>query len=157
MDLSAVITTKTIDLQIDAKTKKEAITHLVEMLYQAGNIEDRAPLLESIFEREKIESTDMGIGVAIPHGVSDSVKEASVAIGKLRTPFFWNGAQEDKNEPIFAIFLLTNSPDGRGDSHIEILSQIASLLIDDDFVAFLKQTTDADTLLKTINTYIGEM
>ena len=157
MDLSTVITAETIDLQIDAATKKEAVTHLVEMLYQAGRIDDSEPLLESIFERERIESTDMGIGVAIPHGVSDSVKEASVAIGKLRTPFFWNGTQEDKNKPIFAIFLLTNSPGGRGDSHIEILSQIASLLIDDDFVAFLKQTTDADTLLKTINTYIGEM
>ncbi|MCD6576408.1 MAG: PTS sugar transporter subunit IIA [Anaerolineaceae bacterium] len=155
MHIEEIINERTINLNLEAKTKIEAIKKLIKMLYADRRIAEKDMFLQEVLEREKTESTDMGIGVAIPHGRSPSVKRASVAIGKLTAPIRWDGLKESEGKPVYAIFLLASSPDDNGKSHIEIISKIASLLIDDDFIAFLKRTNSKLKLLDSIKTHIG--
>ena len=156
MRLEEIITENNIDLNLKANTKVEAIEKLVKLLFEDGRVEAVEPFLNDVLDREKIEPTDMGIGVAIPHGISDIVTRPSVAIGRLKEPFFWEGAEESE-KPIFAVFLLASSKKIEGNDHLEMISKIATLLIDDDFIEILKMTSSKTTLFEAIQTFLGGM
>lgn len=155
MRIEEIINEEIISLNIEAETKIEAIEKLVDMLYATDRITEKNLFLQDILDREKIESTNMGIGVAIPHGRSISVKQASVAIGRLIRPIRWDDSEVSEENPVHTVFLLASSPDDNGKSHIDVISKIASLLIDDSFVAFLKRTDSEKKLLDSIKSHIG--
>lgn len=156
MKIDEIINQELIDLDITAGSKIEALNSLVELLYKANRVSNKKLFLEEILVREKIETTDLGIGIAIPHGRCLAVVKPSVAIGKLITPIKWNESNEAEEELVYAVFLMASSPDSEEVSHMDIISRIATLLIDDDFVAFLKYTDSADQLLKRIKQQLGE-
>lgn len=160
MLLNDVITEETILFDLDVTTKDEALETMVQCLYDTGRINDYEGFLNDVFEREKIESTDMGIGVAIPHGKSSAVQKPSVVIGRLVKPIYWKESEkeEEQEKPIFAIFLLAvSASDKNGSMHLELISKVATLLIDDAFVKELKTTPSEKTLVETIKTYLGGM
>jgi PTS system fructose-specific IIA component len=156
MCLAGIITGDLIDLNLDAGTKQETIEKLTDLLLEDHRISSRDDFLASVFERERTEPTDMGIGVAIPHGKTDAVIKASVAIGKMRSPIPWTEEEEAQDEPIYAVFLMASPDQADGYTHLEVISKIASLLIDDDFIEILKTTRDENLLLETMQTMIGE-
>jgi fructose PTS system EIIA component len=158
MFLDEVITEETILFDLDAATKDEVLGKMAQRLFETGRIDDYDVFLCDVLEREKIESTDMGIGVTIPHGKSIAVQKTSVVIGRLTKPIRWKEEQEEEEKPVFAIFLLAvPSSDENGSMHLELISKVATLLIDDDFVETLRTTPSEKTLLQTIETYLGEM
>ncbi len=158
MDLNEVITEETILFDLEGKTKQEVLAKMVQRLSDLGRIDDYDLFLNDVLEREKIESTDMGIGVAIPHGKSPAVQQTSVVIGRLAELLLWNEEQEGDNLPIFAIFLLAvPASDENGRLHLELISKVATLLIDDDFVEMLKTTLNENELLKSIEEFLGGM
>ena len=158
MQLHEVITEETILFDLKGKSKHEVLAKMVQCLADTGRIDDYDAFIENVLEREKIESTDMGIGVAIPHGKSSAVKQTSVVIGRLADPIPWKEAQEDHEKATFAIFLLAvPASDENGSMHLELISKVATLLIDDDFVEILKSTPSEKTLLSTIETFLGGM
>lgn len=159
MDLNEVITEETILFGLQSPTKEDALRSMVQRLFDTGRIDDFDTFLENVLEREKIESTDMGIGVAIPHGKSAAVQQTSVVIGRLAAPICWNKDEEEENpKPIFAIFLLAvPASDENGSLHLELISKVATLLIDDDFIEVLKTTPNESGLLKSIEEFIGGM
>jgi fructose-specific phosphotransferase system IIA component len=156
MKIDAILSQDLIDLEISAGSKIEALNCLIELLHNANRISDKKLFLEEILDREKIESTDLGFGIAIPHGRCSAVTLPSVAIGKLKTPVTWNDSAEGQEPPVSGIFLMASSPDNQDISHMEIIAKVATLLIDDDFVAFFKDNQDQAQLLEKINTLIGE-
>ena len=156
MKIEDVIRTEIMNLRMGTETKQKALDEMIEMLFKAGRIDDRERLMEKILKREEMENTDLGFGVAIPHGISDSVKQASVAIGKLETPIEWGTESEENHEPVYAIFLMVSSPDEKGKAHLEIISKVATLLIEDEFVDFLKENNDKELLVEKIISMIGE-
>jgi PTS system fructose-specific IIA component len=157
MHLLEMLNEQTINLDLQAGTKEEALDQLATMLKNNERLVDKETFLKDVFEREAIEPTDMGIGVAIPHGKSAAVKQTTVAIGRLTEPIYWNGTSDNSDEPIFAIFLLAVSLNDKGTTHLEIISKIASLLIDDQFIDSLRHTPNQSSLLETIEKYLGEM
>lgn len=158
MQLYEVITEETILFDLKVKTKYEVLAKMVRRLYDLRRIDDHDAFLENVLEREKIESTDMGIGVAIPHGKSAAVQQTSVVIGRLAEPILWKEVQEEDDLPIFAIFLLAvPASDENGSLHLELISKVATLLIDDDFVEVLKTTAKESGLLKSIEVFLGGM
>ncbi|MEN8240521.1 MAG: PTS sugar transporter subunit IIA [Chloroflexota bacterium] len=157
MRLEEIITEKSIDLELEAKSKSEAIEKLVDVLLENERIVEKEPFLQNVLEREKTESTDMGIGVAIPHGISDAVAQPSVVIGRLKDPFYWEEDEELQEEPIFAVFLLASSKNIQGNDHLEMISKIATLLIDDDFKHTLRTASSKTILLNAIQSHLGEM
>ena len=94
----------------------------------------------------------MDMGVAIPHSKSSAIKKTSVALARLDNEIQW----EDFGEPVKIIFMLAVSPTDKGIEHLEIISKIAELLIDEKFLSMLYKTRNADKLLRRINKLIGE-
>ena len=156
MNIESVINSELINLSLAAESKIEAINLLIELLHKADRISDKGQFLQEVLEREETESTDLGFGIAIPHGRCSAVIKPSVAIGKLRTPVTWNETDENPEDPVYGIFLMASSPDDKGVSHMEIIAKIATLLIDDEFVAFFKDTQNEEELLEKIKTLLGE-
>jgi fructose-specific phosphotransferase system IIA component len=156
MNIESVINTELINLNLTVETKIQAINSLIDLLYKADRISDKGQFLQEVLDREETESTDLGFGIAIPHGRCSAVIEPSVAIGKLKIPIAWNESDDSQENPVYAIFLMASSPDDKGVSHMEIIAKIATLLIDDDFVAFFKDNEIELTLLEKIKTLLGE-
>ena len=156
MNIESVINTELINLSLTAETKIQAINSLIDLLYKADRISNKDQFLQEVLDREETESTDLGFGFAIPHGRCSAVIEPSVAIGKLKIPVAWNESDESQENPVYAIFLMASSPNDKGVSHMEIIAKIATLLIDDDFVAFFKDNQIELKLLEKIKTLLGE-
>jgi fructose-specific phosphotransferase system IIA component len=155
MQLNGILTTNTIDLQLSASTKQEALEKMANILHRDGRLSDSKIFLNDVYEREKLETTDMGIGVAIPHGKSAAVLRTSVAIGRLPEPIQWN--PEDTEQPVYAIFLLAVSLENQSKIHLELLSSIASLLINDSFITDLQNAGSEKELLESIQKHLGEI
>lgn len=156
LNIEDVISEDIIDLDLAAGSKLEAINQLIDLLHNAGRITDKDEFLEQVLDREETETTDFGVGVAIPHGRSNAVTRASVAIGKVRTPIQWNSTPGSGEPPVFSIFLMASTTSDQGQSHLEIIAKIATLLLEEDFLAFLKTTTNTSSLIKKIKTSLGE-
>src|SRR5699024_11128830 len=92
--IANVITEKLIRLEMKAKTKKEAILELSELLKENGIIKDVDDFSSDVFQREKEGITGIGNGVAIPHGKSASVIQTSLVVGKVETPIPWESLDE---------------------------------------------------------------
>lgn len=156
MNIESVINTNLIDLSLAAGSKEEALKQLIELLYENKRISDKEEFLDEVLERENTETTDLGFGIAIPHGRCSAVIKPSIAIGKLNQPIIWDESVETEGKPVYAIFLMASSPDAEEISHMEIISRVATLLIDDEFVAFLKNTDSTENLFNRIKKQLGE-
>ena len=81
---SGLFAADTICTDLRAKTKDEAIKEMVDLLYDAGVVTDKAVFTQVIYDREALSSTGMGMGFAIPHGRSEVVTGPRVAVGFSR-------------------------------------------------------------------------
>jgi len=104
-----------------------------------------------VFRREDIETTNMDMGVAIPHSQASAIEVTSIVLARLDEEINW----EDYGEPVKIIFLLAVSPNDKGVEHLEVISRIAELLIDQKFIKFLRSTKNPKKLLRQMNKLIG--
>lgn len=152
--LEDVISEEIIDLEMEVNTKEEAIHQLGLSLLQQGRIDDIHCFVDDVLRREEIESTDMGIGVAIPHGASPAILRNSIAIGRLVDPIQWNIDQ--KQEPVSVIFLMAIRSENRDHLHLELMSKIATLLLKEEFLNTLFHTHQKQELLTQIKNLLKE-
>jgi PTS system fructose-specific IIA component len=144
----------TIDFNMQVATREAAVRHLGTLLLRAGRIDDLDLFVEDVLKREEIESTNMDIGVAIPHGISGSIKRNSIAIGRLAYPIAWRPG-EDKQK-VRVIFLMAVMTENRDRIHIELLSRIATLLVKEPFLEVLFKTSNKQELLDTVHKFLEE-
>jgi len=156
MNIESVISTELINLSLTAGSKEEALMLLIELLYENNRISDKEEFLREVLDRENTETTDLGFGIAIPHGRCSAVTAPSIAIGKLQPPLTWSENGESQQTPVYGIFLMASSPDNEEVSHMEIIARVATLLIDDQFVAYFKNTQNEILLLEKIKSLLGE-
>lgn len=153
--LNEVIDPHTIDLRMDVDSKKEALEQLSEILLEQNRIVEKEVFIADIMKREVLESTNMGMGVAIPHGKSSAVIKNTIAIARLIKPIHWNASGDDR--PVKAIFLLAVCDDKNKNSvHIELISQAAALLLNEAFLNTLFTTQSKTELIDQIDKLIGE-
>ncbi len=134
-----VLVKDNIELGVELDSQDEAIRRAGELLVQNGYVEEK--YIDSMFEREKSVSTFMGNAVAIPHGTSDSkqwVEKSGLSI--LTVP---EGVDYGDGE----IAMLIIGIAGKGDEHLEILSNIAQVCSDEENVAKIVQAESKDELL----------
>jgi len=117
---------------------------MAEMLAAQGRISDKPAFINNVMEREKLSSTDTGIGVAIPHGKGEFVQSASIAICRFDEGVIWD------DEPLKAVFLLAVNDDKEGTAHLEMIAKVSTMLIDDDFIKTLFSVDLEEKLLKEI-------
>ena len=152
MNIINMINTGIINLNLEASNKIDAIREIGTLLDKQNRLNDFDKFIEDVLKREAIESTNMDIGVAIPHSNSPYTKQTSIAIGRMKEPINW----EEGETPVRCIFLFAVSSEEKGFTHLDLISKIAVMLIDDDFIEFLQTTTSSTELLKKITDLLGE-
>lgn len=124
MMLSELMNEKLILLNLKGRKKSEIIEELVECLWRAGVLSDKKGFLTSILEREEIESTAVGGGIAIPHGRSPSVKKLSVAFARDKEGVDF---QSLDNKLVHYIFMIAAPQDVRKE-YLQAVAKVARLL-----------------------------
>lgn len=113
-----------IELDVKAKSKKEAIEELVEMLAKKNAITDKKVTIESLLEREELGSTGVGQGIAIPHSKTKGVKELTAAFGISKKGVDFDALDgEDVN-----IFFLLLAPEGAAGLMLKALARVSNFL-----------------------------
>ena len=119
---------------LKATDKESVIKELVTLLKDIGEISDQEKIVEIILEREKLGSTGIGQGIAVPHAKTDDVKQIVVAFGLSQKGVNFESLDE---EPVYLIFLVLAPVDATG-MHLKLLAKIARLLKDKVFRNSLK-------------------
>ncbi|KAB2837156.1 MAG: PTS sugar transporter subunit IIA, partial [Melioribacteraceae bacterium] len=124
-------------------TKEELINELINLFKSDKNVNDIEGVRKAVLEREKIMSTGVGKGFAIPHAKTDSVNEIIAGFGKLKNPVDFNSLDK---EPVNLIMLLVAKESQVG-PHIKLLSRISRMVNNDDFrSALIKAETESEIL-----------
>lgn len=133
--LTGLLAESSITLDATASSKEDAIQQAGQALLAAGAIDES--YIDAMQERERSVSTFVGEGVAIPHGTlagKDAVKNDALVL--LRFP---DGVDWDGNEVKIAIGIAA-----KGNGHIALLSQLASILLDPEKAAALRDASTKD-------------
>ena len=133
-----------VDLKGD--TKEEIIEELVDSLSASEAIRERDKVLQAVLEREKIMSTGIGDGIAIPHGKPDCVVKLAAALGTQRRGVDFEALD---GEPAYVFFLLV-SPANVSGPHIKALARISRLLKNDEFKKRLIVASSPEEILSAI-------
>lgn len=112
---------------LDADSRDEAIKTMVQKIYNAGKLQDQSFFYEAIIEREKIVSTGIGMGAAIPHAKLTAYDDFFIAIGILRKGLDWNALD---GAPVRVIFLI-GGPDDKQTEYLQILSSLTQAIKDE--------------------------
>lgn len=128
------------------KSKSEAIDMLVDLQVKGGNIIDREAYKKGILAREEKGSTAVGEGIAIPHAKSEAVKAPSLAAMTVLEGVDYEALDD---EPSNLLFMIAAPNDG--DVHLEVLSRLMTILMDEDFREKLMNAKDKDEFLKIID------
>ena len=146
MTLLEILSSETTIVGLKGNSKEEIIEELVDCLDASNTISDRDKVLQAVVEREKIMSTGIGDGIAIPHGKSDAVQRLVAALGTHRHGVDFEALD---GEPAFVFFLLV-SPANVSGPHIKALARISRLLKNDEFKKSLIEASTPEEVLEAI-------
>ena len=146
MTLLEILSSETTIVGLEGNSKEEIIEELVDCLDASNAISDRDKVLQAVVEREKIMSTGIGDGIAIPHGKSDAVQRLVAALGTHRRGVDFEALD---GEPAFVFFLLV-SPANVSGPHIKALARISRLLKNDEFKKSLIEASAPEEVLEAI-------
>jgi fructose-specific phosphotransferase system IIA component len=144
MKVSEILSEKIIEINLDVKDKTDAINKMIELANLSGNILDLETVKKCVFEREKLVSTGVGKGFAIPHGKSDEIKDIVAAFAVLKETIDFDSID---GEPVRFIFLLVGK-DSMLNLHIKLLSRISRLMNKDEFREKLLSSESKEQVLK---------
>ena len=146
MRIVDLLSKESIALNAAPESKSEAIDMLVDLQVKGGKIANPNENKKGILAREEMGSTAVGDGIAIPHAKSTSVKAPSLAA--MTVP---NGVDYESldDEPSDILFMIAAPNDG--DVHLEVLSRLMTILMDEDFRAKLLAADSKDKFLKIID------
>lgn len=129
MRIVDLLKAESIDLHGPQGNKTDTLTHLVQLMASSGNLEDATAYLQAVLKRETEGSTGIGEGIAIPHAKTSAVKTPGLAAMIVK-----EGIDFDSLDGAPAhLFFLIAAPQGGNDIHLELLSRLSRLLMDDEF------------------------
>ena len=146
MKITDLLKPQSILLNASPTNKADAIYTLGDLMDKGGNLSNKAEYLEAVFAREESGSTGLGDGIATPHAKSAGVKEAGLAA--MVVP---NGVDfEALDGQPSRLFFMIAAPEGAADTHVEVLSKLATMVIDPDFKNALIQSATVNRFLELI-------
>ena len=146
MRIVDLLSKDSIKLNAAPKSKPEAIDMLIDLQVKGGKIADKEAYKAGILAREEKGSTAVGEGIAIPHAKSEAVKAPSLAAMTVPEGVDYEALDD---EPSNLLFMIAAPNDG--DVHLEVLSRLMTILMDEDFRENLLKAKDADEFLKVID------
>ena len=147
MKITDLLSKESVLLNIDVKDKDACLVKLVDLMAASGKISDKKLYLDAVYAREEEGTTGVGNGIAIPHGRCSGVKEPGLAAITINGGVEYNALD---SKPVDLAFLIA-APEGSGSVHLEILSKLATMLMDENFVGNLKKAMTVEEFLKVID------
>ncbi|MDI6779615.1 MAG: PTS sugar transporter subunit IIA [Bacteroidota bacterium] len=129
MRISDILNENLVQIDLKGENKNDIINSMIDLLINSKKVLDIEKVRTAIFEREKIMSTGVGNGFAIPHGKTDAISDIVAAFGITEKPVDYQSLDE---KPVRLIFLLVGKENMIG-PHIKLLSRISRLMNKDDF------------------------
>jgi fructose-specific phosphotransferase system IIA component len=149
MKISDILDEKLVITNLPGNEKEEIIDGLINLVAQSPKVLDKDKVRTAIFEREKIMSTGVGNGFAVPHGKTDAVSDIVAAFGVTAQPIPYQSLDE---KPVRLVFLLVGKENLVG-PHIKLLSRISRLMNKEEF---RNKLLDAKTPQEIISTFKQE-
>jgi len=144
--LSKLLDVRCITLEMRAKKKEEAIQELVDLLYHAGKVPENTLLVKQLLDREKMTSTGIGNGIAIPHDFIGNLPQTVLAFGRKKEGIPFDAIDQ---QPVNLFFLLVG-PERNNWEHLKLLSKLARLLHDNTFKNTLFEARRPEDILEAI-------
>ncbi|UXN04858.1 MULTISPECIES: PTS IIA-like nitrogen regulatory protein PtsN [unclassified Bartonella] len=141
MGLSDLIAPEAIIPALKASSKKQLLQIMAERAAELTGLPER-DIFDTILQREKLGSTAVGNGIAIPHGKLPDIDKIVGVFARLQNPVDFEALDD---QPVDLVFLLL-APEGSGADHLKALSRIARLLRDCDMVNKLRNSHDSQAL-----------
>ncbi|PZO82362.1 MAG: PTS IIA-like nitrogen-regulatory protein PtsN [Mesorhizobium amorphae] len=141
MELGDLIDVPAIMPALKAQSKKQLLQQLSERAATSTGIPERE-IFDTVLQRERLGSTGVGNGIAIPHGKLAGVKRLTGVFARLDVPVDFESIDD---QPVDLVFLLL-APEGAGADHLKALSRIARVLRDSGTVAKIRGTQDASAI-----------
>lgn len=147
MKITDLLDRRSIHLNGNPKDKKEALDKMIDLMTASGKIKDREAYRKGVYAREEEGTTGIGEGIAIPHAKSSAVSRPGLAAMVVK-----NGVDFDSLDgaPVELIFLIA-APDTKENVHLDVLSKLSVLLMDEGFTRSLKSASSIDDFLKIVN------
>jgi len=146
MKITDCLCPEAITVELKANEKKAVIIELTELLRKANKIKDTAEIVDVLMLREKIGSTGIGQGVAIPHGKHDALKEQVAALGISKAGIEFESMD---GKPVHIFFLLLCPPESGGE-HLKAMAGISRIMKDKNMRESLCKAQSAGELLSFI-------
>lgn len=134
-------------INLEAEDKHDAISKLISMAKSEDKITSEEEFFQCVLKREKEFSTGIGCGIAIPHGKSETVKEAIIAFAKLKKGIDWEAMDSGS---VDLIFLLGVPEINKENLHLKILAKLSRKLMDEDFVKILRDSCTAQEVYEAL-------
>ena len=147
MRIIDLISKDSVKLNLVSQDKSNVIDELVDLVDNSGNLNDSDEYKEAILAREELSTTAIGEGVAIPHAKNKSVKKACLAAGISKKGIDY----EAFDDTLSHLFFMIAAPDGANDTHLEVLSRLSTILMDESFRNDLINASSVDEFLNLIN------
>ncbi|MCR4629259.1 MAG: fructose-specific PTS transporter subunit EIIC [Bacillota bacterium] len=147
MRITDLLKKESIRIGGSASGKADAIDQMVELMVAGGNIADPEKYKNAVKAREEESTTAIGDGIAIPHAKTDAVKAPGLAAMTLPEGVDYASPDGEKSDLIFLIA----APNTEDNVHLQVLSRLSTLLMDDDFCDALRGAEDADAFLAVID------
>lgn len=144
MKISDILKEDIIEINMETPDKNDAINKMIDLANNSGNITDLEAVRTCVFEREKLVSTGVGKGFAIPHGKSDEIKDIVAAFAITKESIDFDSIDGEK---VKYLFLLVGK-DSMLNMHIKLLSRISRLMNKDEFRENLLKAKSKEEVLK---------
>ena len=144
--IAQLLSIENIVLDLDVTSKKRVFEH-AGLLFETHQGIARSTVFDSLFAREKLGSTGLGLGIAIPHGRIKGLKEATGALLRLRTPVPFDSLD---GKPVSLLFVLL-VPEHANEQHLQILSELAERFSDRNCREALAKAESAEAVLEILS------
>lgn len=147
MKITDLMSKEAIKIHGHASSKMDAIDQMVSLMNKQGNVSDKEAYKEAVIERENLSTTGMVDGIAIPHARTTAITQAGIAAMTLPEGVDYESMD---GQPTTLIFLI-GAPDNGDNVHLQVLSELSTLLMDHDFCEDLKNAGTPEEFLSIID------
>ena len=144
--ISRLLVPENVQVDLSITSKKRLFEH-VGLMFENSHGLERDKVFDSLFARERLGSTGLGEGVAIPHGRIKGLKEPRAAVVRVQTPIPFDAPD---GEPVRLLVTLL-VPENANEEHLEILSELAELLSDETVRDSLMNQSDTAVIHRAIS------
>lgn len=135
--MAAILNMDSILIDIDLKDMEEALRHISKVAKKLGVCKNEEMVFSSLLEREKECSTNVGLGIAIPHIKSDYINNLTLVIIKPRKKFYW-----ENDEEINIIISILAPKEVDSNLHLKLLSKLSRKLVNNEYKRLLSNSKD---------------